>query len=253
MIKYTDEYIERLLCRFMNGESSLEEETQLGEYFRTNAVRKEWEIYREMFAYFDNGMEEKTNGVSDVPSESPVQNQIIKQAYTKKAVGNVSMALWRYIAVVASVVVVLAITYTREGENMMTAVKQHEHHSLVDMDSHEAYRWSAADNNTSVNSHAAEAGPAAGKRHSSERALNKNAVADCEMNCAIDSVKEELRRAELEIAMAENNIAELRGMAIVADILAHDMQACAQDDIQSGGYESDMPLLDSRIRTLVMP
>lgn len=58
MIRYTDEYIEQLLTKFMNGESSLEEEAQLGDYFRTQKVRPEWEEYRMMFAYFDSGMTE---------------------------------------------------------------------------------------------------------------------------------------------------------------------------------------------------
>lgn len=58
MIRYTDEYIEQLLTKFMNGESSLEEEAQLGDYFRTQKVRPGWEEYRMMFAYFDSGMTE---------------------------------------------------------------------------------------------------------------------------------------------------------------------------------------------------
>lgn len=57
MIRYTDEYIERLLSRFMAGESSLEEEAQLADYFRSHDVRPEWEDYRAMFAYFDDGMD----------------------------------------------------------------------------------------------------------------------------------------------------------------------------------------------------
>lgn len=58
MIRYTDEYIEQLLSKFMNGESTLEEEARLGDYFRTQDVKPEWETYRTMFAYFDNGMKE---------------------------------------------------------------------------------------------------------------------------------------------------------------------------------------------------
>ena len=55
--------VEDLLKRFMDGETSLEEETALAEYFlgagnedRPNNIPKEdWEAYREMFRMFDDG------------------------------------------------------------------------------------------------------------------------------------------------------------------------------------------------------
>ncbi len=56
MKRYTEEYIERLLAKFMDGTSSVEEESILGEYFRTQGGQEEWAEYRRMFAYFDNGM-----------------------------------------------------------------------------------------------------------------------------------------------------------------------------------------------------
>lgn len=56
MKRYTEEYIERLLAKFMDGTSSVEEESILGEYFRTQGGREEWAEYRRMFAYFDSGM-----------------------------------------------------------------------------------------------------------------------------------------------------------------------------------------------------
>ena len=55
--------VEELLKRFMDGETSVEEETALAEYFfgagdedRPNNIPKEdWEAYREMFRMFDDG------------------------------------------------------------------------------------------------------------------------------------------------------------------------------------------------------
>ena len=48
--------VERLLARFMAGETSREEEQQLGAFFRQPNVPEKWADYREMFAYFDAGM-----------------------------------------------------------------------------------------------------------------------------------------------------------------------------------------------------
>lgn len=56
----TDERINSLLHRFMEGESSVDEEAELGRYFRSHQVKPEWQAYQEMFAYFDNGMKDET-------------------------------------------------------------------------------------------------------------------------------------------------------------------------------------------------
>ena len=45
-----------LLDKFMAGSTSRAEELMLAEYFRSGDVPKEWEAYREMFLYFDEGM-----------------------------------------------------------------------------------------------------------------------------------------------------------------------------------------------------
>ena len=44
-----------MLDKFMAGETSLNEEQMLAEYFRTNEVDDEWMEYKEMFALFDSG------------------------------------------------------------------------------------------------------------------------------------------------------------------------------------------------------
>ena len=55
MKRYTQQHIQDLLDKFMNGLTK--EEAALGDYFRTHEVPQEWEDYRQMFGYFDRGME----------------------------------------------------------------------------------------------------------------------------------------------------------------------------------------------------
>jgi hypothetical protein len=57
MKRYTQQHIQDLLDKFMNGLTTLEEEAALGDYFRTHEMPEEWEDYRQMFGYFDRGME----------------------------------------------------------------------------------------------------------------------------------------------------------------------------------------------------
>ena len=57
MKRYTQQHIQDLLDKFMNGLTTLEEEAALADYFRTHEVPEEWEDYRQMFGYFDRGME----------------------------------------------------------------------------------------------------------------------------------------------------------------------------------------------------
>jgi hypothetical protein len=52
-----DNQIQDMLDRFMAGTSTLEEEARLGDYFRHHEVKPEWQVYKEMFAYFDAGMD----------------------------------------------------------------------------------------------------------------------------------------------------------------------------------------------------
>ena len=66
MKRYSHQQIEALLDKFMDGQTTVEEEAQLADYFRSADVPTEWEDYRVMFDYFDSGME---NGL--VPVERP--------------------------------------------------------------------------------------------------------------------------------------------------------------------------------------
>lgn len=49
-------HIEELLERFMEGETSLDEERELGDWFRTHEVDDDLKPYQRMFAAFDEGL-----------------------------------------------------------------------------------------------------------------------------------------------------------------------------------------------------
>ena len=57
MKRYSQHQIEALLDKFMDGQTNVEEEALLADYFRSSDVPAEWEDYRLMFGYFDRGME----------------------------------------------------------------------------------------------------------------------------------------------------------------------------------------------------
>lgn len=66
---YDKQEIAHMLDKFMAGETSLNEEQMLAEYFRTNEVGDEWQEYKEMFALFDSG---KVDIEPDVEVAQPV-------------------------------------------------------------------------------------------------------------------------------------------------------------------------------------
>lgn len=51
-----DKDIKKLIERFMDGLTTVEEEDRLAEYFRTHEVSGRWRKYKEMFSWFDKGM-----------------------------------------------------------------------------------------------------------------------------------------------------------------------------------------------------
>ena len=56
MKRYSQQQIKTLLDKFMDGQTTVEEEAMLAKYFRSDDVPAEWEDYRLMFDYFDRGM-----------------------------------------------------------------------------------------------------------------------------------------------------------------------------------------------------
>ena len=56
-MKNHETHIETLLELFMQGETSLEQEQELSEFFaNSTSIPEEWEAFKGMFAYFDAGM-----------------------------------------------------------------------------------------------------------------------------------------------------------------------------------------------------
>ena len=64
MKRYTKEYIEKLLDKFMDGTSTLEEEDILAQYFQHQEVPREWEEYRLLF--------------QEIDAMKPVQTEIVE-------------------------------------------------------------------------------------------------------------------------------------------------------------------------------
>jgi hypothetical protein len=60
MIHYTKEYIGKLLDKYMDGTTTLEEEDALSRYFRGKDIPQEWENYRQLFQEIE-AMKPKTN------------------------------------------------------------------------------------------------------------------------------------------------------------------------------------------------
>ncbi len=58
--KHSKETIAILIDRFMAGDTTVDEEQVLGDYFRTaRDLPEEWKAYKDMFSYFDDGMRER--------------------------------------------------------------------------------------------------------------------------------------------------------------------------------------------------
>ena len=69
-IIYNKNKIEALLHKFMEGLTSIEEEEALGAYFRSEEnIPQEWEAYKKMFSYFDDGMPNRVSEEIIVPKQ----------------------------------------------------------------------------------------------------------------------------------------------------------------------------------------
>ena len=61
MIKYTKEYIAKLLDKYMDGTSTLDEEDILAHYFHSGNVPQEWEDYRQLFSEIETMQPKRQN------------------------------------------------------------------------------------------------------------------------------------------------------------------------------------------------
>ncbi len=93
----TDKDIKQLVSRFMQGETSLDEERRLAEYFRTHPAEPGLEDVAALFALFDTGM--PIEGVTDVsPKAQPARRTTLHPAW------------WMAVAAVAVLIVVLTVS-----------------------------------------------------------------------------------------------------------------------------------------------
>jgi len=118
--------IQRLIQLFLDGKTTLEEEARLAEYFRNNDVPEEWQPYKEMFQWFDNGMpedilqendtvskteEDKQQSTDDTPAMPPEESD--SKTTKIKTLRRAAIAL---AGIAAAVLLVWAIS-TRDGND----------------------------------------------------------------------------------------------------------------------------------------
>ena len=115
-------YIARLLDRFLQGDSTLEEEQILADYFRSAAdLPAEWEDFRTMFRYFDQGMEH-----IDYAQQEEAASGLLSASPT---VGRRSSRWWLTAAASLLILVGMAVSYhhfrqEKPAQVAMTHVRQ---------------------------------------------------------------------------------------------------------------------------------
>ncbi|MBR2154169.1 MAG: hypothetical protein IJ901_06095 [Bacteroidaceae bacterium] len=117
MRQYDKQEIARILGKFMAGETSLDEEQLLAEYFRTHEVSDEWQEYKEMFALFDSGAvdiepEEETKHQANV-TDAKVRK--LPQAVNEKS--KITPIRWLMTGIAASVLLLLTLQYNNKVES----------------------------------------------------------------------------------------------------------------------------------------
>ena len=117
MRQYDKQEIACILSKFMAGETSLDEEQLLAEYFRTHEVGDEWQEYKEMFALFDSG------AVDIEPEEEakhPTNFTDAKVRKLPKAVNEkakIDHIRWLMTGIAASVLLLIGFSlFTNDGE-----------------------------------------------------------------------------------------------------------------------------------------
>lgn len=109
---YNKEYIEQLLRRFMDGETTEQEEQFLAEYFsKSDSIPEEWEAYREMFESF-------STDAYDFTEEE--LSKFVKEETPKFR----TIRLWHWLAAacVAALMIVFLVP-TKEENNQVAEVE----------------------------------------------------------------------------------------------------------------------------------
>lgn len=109
-MKYSREYIERLLGKFVDGLTTELEEQQLAEYFDTaDDIPTEWQVYKEMFRSF------KTDNYnfSNVELDAMLTSDVAVEPSAAHILPKHTSHVWRWVAVAACAAVVVAFVAIR--------------------------------------------------------------------------------------------------------------------------------------------
>lgn len=122
--KYSEKEIRRLLERFMSGETTIEEEDRLGDYFRTaHDIPAEWQEYKLMFGYFDSGMDattvaknagDETAAAEIIAGESTERESIAAEVSSS---GPKLLSMRRYAAVAAAILLLVGMAVVMTYDN----------------------------------------------------------------------------------------------------------------------------------------
>ena len=221
MKRYTEEYIERLLAKFMDGTSSVEEENILGEYFRTQGGREEWAEYRRMFAYFDNGM-------TSLPSAET----------TKKTHRRFAFLHPKWIAAAAAVAVLalmVSVWQLKEDSVGQTALAE-KNATEAAKEMHRAASTEHSDTASKIDTGIPTKESTAKSQYSIEEAT-----------------KEELKMALTELERTQNEIAEYNSEVIMANLEMHNLDGVVREEQSYGGDAHDYSTPEIRyLRAMTM-
>lgn len=145
--------IAKLLQRFMAGESTLEEETRLSEYFLNEEVPEAWQPYKEMFQYFHSGMTEDVLKDRSTAAElSTDQSQKVNQPKPEdRSTKNARLAggKWRLIvapllAAAAALLLFVLVPVNKQSLTQTAMLQTQKAHKTISQTEQEAQASSQA-------------------------------------------------------------------------------------------------------------
>lgn len=91
--------VEKLLDKFLEAETNLEEEKILAEYFQNENIKPEWTIYKDMFSYFEES-----------------QNDFIHKTFTPQRRTSLFYSIQKYAAIIV-VIIIGTLFYYNHNSN----------------------------------------------------------------------------------------------------------------------------------------
>lgn len=123
--------ISQLLSKFMAGETNLEEEQMLAQYFRTEDVAEEWLEYKEMFALFDSGQVD-VDAVNDSSSQHVETDSGDTRMLPKAVREKPKIIVFRWIAAVAAGALLLLAFHFWQGTTEQPSLAGNETAAATD-------------------------------------------------------------------------------------------------------------------------